>query len=93
MFLLCLEDHPEGVYSVLSEDGEHVIFFFEEEEDADRYLGMLEANDEDLPELMIVEVDVDLATKMCESKGYCYTIVTPDDVVIPPKNYDTIQDD
>lgn len=87
MFLICLKDHPEGVYSVISEEGEHVIFFFEEEEDAERYLGMLEANDDsELPDLDIVEVDIDIASKVCEDKGYCYTVVTPDDVVVPPKD-------
>lgn len=87
MFLICLKDHPEGVYSVISEEGEHVIFFFEEEEDAERYLGMLEANDEnELPDLDIVEVDIDIAAKVCEDKGYCYTVVTSDDVVVPPKD-------
>jgi uncharacterized protein (DUF2344 family) len=87
MFLICLKDQPEGVYSVMTDDGEHVIFFFEEEDDADRYLMMLEAHDDnDLPELDIVEVDIDIATNVCEDKGYCYTVVTPDDVVVPPKN-------
>jgi hypothetical protein len=87
MFLICLKDQPEGVYSVMSEEGEHVIFFFEEEEDAERYLILLEAHDDnDLPELDIVEVDIDIATKVCEDKGYCYTVVTPDDVVVPPQN-------
>jgi uncharacterized protein (DUF2344 family) len=87
MFLICLKDQPEGVYSVISDDGEHVIFFFEEEEDAERYLSMLEAHeDNDLPELSIVEVDLDMASKVCEDKGYCYTVITSDDVIVPPKN-------
>jgi hypothetical protein len=87
MFLICLKDQPEGVYSVMSEEGDHVIFFFEEEEDAERYLILLEAHDDnDLPELDIVEVDIDIATKVCEDKGYSYTVVTPDDLVVPPKN-------
>jgi len=87
MFLICLKDQPEGVYSVISEDGEHVIFFFEEEEDAERYLIQLEAaEDQDLPDLDIIEVDVDIASKVCEDKGYSYTVVTPDDLVVPPKD-------
>ena len=87
MFLICLKDQPEGVYSVISEDGEHVIFFFEEEEDAERYLIQLEAaEDQDLPDLDIIEVDVDIASKVCEDKGYSYTVVTTDDLVVPPKD-------
>jgi uncharacterized protein (DUF2344 family) len=87
MFLICLKEHNDGVYSVISEEGEHVIFFFEEEEDADRYLMQLEQSDDtDLPEMTVVEVDIDIATKVCEDKGYHYTVVTPDDVVVPPKD-------
>jgi hypothetical protein len=87
MYLICLKDHPDGVYSVLSEEGDHVIFFFEEEEDAERYLGLLEAHENNhLPELDIVQVDIDIASKVCEDRGYCYTVVTPDDVVVPPKD-------
>jgi hypothetical protein len=87
MFLICLKEHNDGVYSVISEEGEHVIFFFEEEEDADRYLMQLEqSDDDDLPEMTVVEVDIDIATKVCEDKGYHYTVVTPDDVVVPPKD-------
>lgn len=86
MFLICLKEHNDGVYSVISEEGEHVIFFFEEEEDADRYLMQLEQSDDDLPEMTVVEVDIDIATKVCEDKGYHYTVVTPDDMVVPPKD-------
>ena len=71
----------------MSEDGENVIFFFEEEEDAERYLGLLEAHESNhLPKLDIVKVDLDMASKVCEDRGYCYTVVTPDDVVVPPKD-------
>ena len=86
MFLITLKDQPDGVYSLISEEGEHVIFFFEEEDDADRYLMQLEQHDdhEDLPEMTVVEVDIDIASKVCEDKGYHYTVVTPDDVIVPP---------
>jgi hypothetical protein len=86
MFLITLKDQPDGVYSLISEEGEHVIFFFEEEDDADRYLMQLEQHDDhqDLPEMTVVEVDIDIASKVCEDKGYHYTVVTPDDVIVPP---------
>lgn len=63
-------------------------FIFEEEEDAERYLGLLidNATDTNLPELEINETDIDIASKICENKGYCYTIVTPNDFIIPPTN-------
>ena len=86
MFLITLKDQPDGVYSLISEEGEHVIFFFEEEDDADRYLMQLEQHDDhqDLPEMTVVEVDIDIASKVCEDKGYHYTVVPPDDVIVPP---------
>lgn len=86
MFLITLKDQPDGVYSLISEEGEHVIFFFEEEDDAERYLMQLEQHEdhEDLPEMTVVEVDIDIASKVCEDKGYHYTVVTPDDVIVPP---------
>lgn len=86
MFLITLKDQPDGVYSLISDQGEHVIFFFEEEDDADRYLMQLEQHNDhqDLPEMIVVEVDIDIASKVCEDKGYHYTVVTPDDVIVPP---------
>ena len=86
MFLICLREHQDGVYSTISEDGDNVIFFFEEKDDAVCYLNILEANDieKDLPDLDIIEVDIDIAAKVCEDRGYCYTVVTPNDVVVPP---------
>jgi len=88
MFLITLKDQPDGVYSLISEEGEHVIFFFEEEDDADRYLMQLEQHEDhqDLPEMTVVEVDIDIASKVCEDKGYHYTVVTPDDVIVPPND-------
>jgi hypothetical protein len=85
MYLICLQDHPDGVYSVVNEEGDNVIFFFEEEDDAESYLGLLEANNyNDLPDLQIIELDIEVASKVCETRGYKYTIITPDDVIIPP---------
>ena len=88
MFLITLKDQPDGVYSLISEEGEHVIFFFEEEDDAERYLMLLEQHEDhqDLPEMTVVEVDIDIASKVCEDKGYHYTVVTPDDVIVPPND-------
>lgn len=85
MYLICLQDHPDGVYSVINEEGENVIFFFEEEDDAESYLGLLEANNyNDLPDLQIVELEYEMAAKVCEARGYKYTVITSDDVIIPP---------
>jgi hypothetical protein len=95
MFLITLQEHPDGVYSVIDDEGDHVVYFFEDEDDADRYLGLLEANDADgdLPPLRTYEVDAKAGIGMCELRGMKYIVVQPDDIIIPPPNYDNFQDD
>lgn len=95
MFLITLKEHPDGVYSVIDEEGDHVVYFFRDEDDAERYLGLLEANDEDdsLPALKVHEVDGKAGTGMCELRGMKYIIIEPDDIIVPPQSYDHFQDD
>jgi hypothetical protein len=95
MFLITLQEHPDGVYSVLDDEGDHVVYFFRDEDDAERYLGLLEANDEDdsLPALRTYEVDTKSGVGMCELRGMKYIIVEPDDIIVPPRSYDNLQDD
>ncbi len=79
----------EGAYSVLNDDGEHIIYLFESEDDATRYAMMLE--EDGYPEMHVIEIDDDLMIKTCMTHGYNYVIITPDDIVIPPKHdYDFI---
>jgi len=94
MFLITLKEQPEGVYSVVDDEGDHVVYFFEDEDDAERYLGLLEANDEDedLPPLMIYEIDPKAGVSMCELRGMKYLIIEPDDIIVPPRSYDNLQD-
>lgn len=90
MFILTITDkEDEGAYAVTDADGEKALYFFEEEDDAERYAGLLEA--EDYPEMSVVEVDDDMAIKTCEMYGYNYVIITPNEFVIPPRDYDFIQ--
>lgn len=90
MFILTITDkEDEGAYAVTDADGEKALYFFEEEDDAERYAGLLEA--EDYPEMSVVEVDDDVAIKTCEVYGYNYVIITPNEFVIPPRDYDFIQ--
>ena len=51
---------------------------------------MLE-DDED-KEMEVVEVDDELAIKTCILYNYKYAVITPNDIVIPPKN-DNLQED
>ena len=46
MFIVTLENHPDGVYSVYDDDEDRVIPIFVHEDDADRYLMMLEEDEE-----------------------------------------------
>lgn len=90
MFILTIaEQEEEGAYAVLDETGEKALYFFEEEDDAERYAGLLEA--EDYPEMSVVEVDDKAAIKTCEMYGYNYVIISPNEFVIPPRDYDFIQ--
>ena len=62
MYILTIaEKEDEGAYAVLDEYGEKALYFFEEEDDAERYAGLLEA--EDYPEMSVVEVDDKSAIK------------------------------
>ena len=61
----------------------NVLYMFEEEEDAERHSELLKA--EDYPDMRIIEVETEIAINICEERGYTYCIVTPDDIVIPPK--------
>ena len=37
------------------------------------------------PEMNVLEVEEDLIYHVCEINEHEYTIITPDDIVIPPK--------
>ena len=91
MFLLTLKDRKDdGAYAVQDRYGHKVLFLFEEEDDAVRYALMLE--DQEDAEMEVVEVDDDLAIKTCRMYNYKYAVVTPDDIVIPPKHVSISQD-
>ena len=76
-------EQAEGAYAVLDKNGNKVLFFFEEEDDAERYAMMLYA-DEEIP-LRLIEVNFTTAVKTCVENGYKYSVITPGDIVIPPK--------
>lgn len=85
MFILTLRNKPEGVFSVVSDDGDQIIPIFESEDDAERYNTMM-LSDSDNPILQIVEVDHDLIVTACEERYQKYAIITKDDFLIPPKD-------
>lgn len=85
MYILTLQNKPDGVYSVLSDDGEHIIPIFESEDDADRYQEMLE-DEEMTPKLQVIEIEEELIVNACEERYHKYAIITKDDFLIPPKD-------
>ena len=89
MFILTINGkEKEGAYSVTDDDGEQILYLFEEEDDAVRYAMMLEENGS--PEMHVIEIEDEVMIKTCEIHDYRYTIITPNDVVIPPEEHDFI---
>ena len=86
MWLLTIKDKQnEGAYAVPDEYGDKVLFLFEKEDDAERYAMMI--NEQDVKRQMdIIEVEDEVALKTCKMYNYKYAVITPDDIVIPPKN-------
>jgi len=83
MFILTINGkETEGAYSVIDGEGENILYFFQEEDDAVRYAMMLE--EDGSPEMHVIEIEDDVMIKTCEMHGYQYTIITSDDIVIPP---------
>ncbi len=85
MYLLTLKDKREtGVYAVEDKTGHKVLFLFEQEDDAERYAMML-MDDEDNSDMIVIEIDDDLALRTCKVNNYKYAIITENDIIIPPK--------
>ena len=84
MFLLASKS-ATGAYAVVDERGENVLFLFEEEDDAERYLGLLWENDENHKKLNVVEVDDELAMKACDAYNYKYCAVSYTHLMLPTK--------
>jgi len=85
MFILTINGREtEGAYSVTNDDGDQILYLFEEEDDAVRYAMMLE--EDGYPEMHVIEIEDEVMIKTCEMHGYQYTLITPNDIVIPPSN-------
>ena len=58
MYILTIDGkEQEGAYSVKNDDGEDILYLFEDEDDATRYAMMLEENG--YPDMHVIEVDDD----------------------------------
>ena len=82
MFILT-DKRTGGVYATMNNNKTgKVVQVFEDEDDAARYMILLEAVDY-TDELEIMEVDTELVAMNCDSYGYSYAIVEPTDLLIP----------
>ena len=87
MFILTINGREtEGAYSVIDDEGDHIVYLFDEEDDAVRYAMLLE--EDGYPEMHVIEIEDNVIIKTCEMHGYQYAIITADDIVIPPNNSD-----
>jgi hypothetical protein len=83
MYILTINGkETEGAYSVTDDEGDQILYLFEEEDDAVRYAMMLE--EDGSPEMHVIEIEDDVMIKTCEIHDYKYTVITPNDIVIPP---------
>ena len=87
MFVLTIENHPEGVYSVFDEAENRVIPIFLANDDAERYLMMMQS-EEDYPPMQVVEMEDHVIIGACQDRGQRFSIITPDDFLIPPDDPD-----
>ena len=85
MFVLTLDGHPDGVYSVYDEEDKRVIPIFQLEDDADRYLLQLQEN-VSYPKMEVVEMEDHVIIDACHQRGQAFSIITSDDLLIPPDN-------
>ena len=87
MYILTVKGKEnDGAYSVGNIEGEQILYLFQQEDDAVRFALQLE--DQDYPEMHVIEVDDDLMLKTCNMNDYRYTVITENDIVIPPLKHD-----
>ena len=91
MYIITIDGkETDGAYSASDEDGDKILYIFQEEDDATRFALQLE-EDCGFPTMKTLEIDDELMIKTCELHDHRYTVITPNDIVIPKTNYDTVQ--
>ena len=87
MYIITLEDHPDGVFSIFDDAEDRVIPIWIDNDDADRYLMMM-GYDEDYPPMEVVEIEDHVIIGACQDRAQKFSIITPDDFLIPPDDSD-----
>ena len=84
MYILAVAGkEKEGAYAV-DENDKRKVYIFLDKDDAVRYAGLLEADD--FPDMSVVQVNDQEIIEACVKHGHEYFVVTPDDIVIPPRD-------
>ena len=83
MFILT-QKNSGGVHAVKDKTNTKTVQVFEQEDDAVRFLTLLEAEskEKDL-KWEVMEVDTDIIAMNCDNYGYNYAIITPGELMIP----------
>ena len=82
MFILTQKERG-SLYAVKDKTKIKTVQVFEEEDDAVRYMTLLEAKEANGGPWDIMEVDTDIIAMNCDSYGYNYAIIKPDELTIP----------
>ena len=84
MYILAISGkETEGAYAIDNENNKRMVYMFLDKDDAVRYAGLLEADN--FPDMSVVEVNDQEIIEACVKHGHDYYVVTPDDIVIPPR--------
>ena len=83
MFVITLKDQPQGIYSVFDKQEDRIVPLFEQADDALRYVMQL-SEDEENPDLQIMNVQPDQIIQACRMQGQKYSIISADDFIVPP---------
>ena len=84
MYILAVAGkETEGAYATETDNNKRMVYMFLDKDDAVRYAGLLEADN--FPDMSGVEVDDQEIIQSCVKHGHEYYVVTPDDIVIPPR--------
>ena len=84
MYILAVAGkEKEGAYAIETDNNKRMVYMFLDKDDAVRYAGLLEADN--FPDMSVVEVEDQESIQACVKHGHEYFVVTPDDIVIPPR--------
>ena len=88
MYIITIEGkNDEGAFSLKNENGNQVLCIFEDQDDADRCVMQLNELGK-YPKMEVYEVDDEVLIDACEMHGYEYTVITKNDIIVPPSEND-----